>query len=92
MARRFTNVRGVHPGVNVGRIDLAQLNAVSLETRCWDQDKIEAAIQTVRQGKGWLALYTHDVSDDPSPYGSTPAMLDWVLPRGGCGDRRVADA
>jgi peptidoglycan/xylan/chitin deacetylase (PgdA/CDA1 family) len=81
MASRFTNVRGVHPGVNVGRVDLAQLNAVSLETRCWDQDRIEAAIQAVKHAKGWIALYTHDVSDDPSPYGSTPAMLDWVLSR-----------
>jgi peptidoglycan/xylan/chitin deacetylase (PgdA/CDA1 family) len=36
MAPRFSNVRGVHPGVNVGTVDLAQLNAVSLEKRCWD--------------------------------------------------------
>jgi hypothetical protein len=28
-----------------------------------------------------LILYTHDVSDTPSPYGSTPAMLDWALGR-----------
>lgn len=81
MAPRFTNVRGVHPGVNVGTIDLAQLNAVSLEKRCWDQDAIEAAIRRVLDEKGWLVLYTHDVSDDPSPYGSTPAMLDWALSR-----------
>ena len=37
-APRFSNVRGVHPGVNEGRVDLAQLNAVSLESRCWDKD------------------------------------------------------
>ena len=81
MAPRFTNVRGVHPGVNVGTVDLAQLNAVSLEKRCWDQNAIEAAINTVLKNNGWLVLYTHDVSDDPSPYGSTPAMLDWALSR-----------
>ena len=81
MAPRFSNVRGVHPGVNIGTVDLAQLNAVSLEKRCWDQDAIEASIQNVLRNKGWIALYTHDVSDDPSPYGSTPAMLDWALGR-----------
>ena len=81
MAPRFSNVRGVHPGVNVGTVDLAQLNAVSLEKRCWDQGAIEAAINRVLHNKGWLVLYTHDVSDDPSPYGSTPQMLDWALGR-----------
>ena len=81
MAPRFTNLRGVHPGVNVGKVDLAQLNAVSLEKRCWDQNAIEAAINTVLKNNGWLVLYTHDVSDDPSPYGSTPQMLDWALSR-----------
>jgi peptidoglycan/xylan/chitin deacetylase (PgdA/CDA1 family) len=81
MAPRFTNVRGVHPGVNVGTVDLAQLNAVSLEKRCWDQEAVEAAIRRVLDEKGWLVLYTHDVSDDPSPYGSTPQMLDWALGR-----------
>lgn len=80
-APRFSNVRGVHPGVNVGRVDLAQLNAISLEMRCWNQDAIEAAIQRVMHDRGWLVLYTHDVSDAPSPYGSTPQMLDWALGR-----------
>ncbi|MDB5734250.1 MAG: polysaccharide deacetylase [Alphaproteobacteria bacterium] len=78
-APRFTNVRGVHPGVNVGRVDLAQLNTISLESRCWEPEKIEAAIQRVLHDHGWLVLYTHDVSDTPSPYGSTPQMLDWAL-------------
>jgi peptidoglycan/xylan/chitin deacetylase (PgdA/CDA1 family) len=81
MAPRFSNVRGVHPGVNVGRVDLAQLNTISLESRVWNEAYIEAAIQRVRRENGWLVLYTHDVSDDPSPYGSTPAMLDWALAR-----------
>jgi peptidoglycan/xylan/chitin deacetylase (PgdA/CDA1 family) len=78
-APRFSNVRGVHPGVNIGRVDLAQLNTISLESRCWEPEKIEAAIQRVVQEHGWLVLYTHDVSDTPSPYGSTPQMLDWAL-------------
>ena len=78
-APRFTNVRGVHPGVNEGRVDLAQLNAVSLESRCWDRDNIRKAIARVLHNHGWIVLYTHDVSDNPSPYGSTPAMLSDAL-------------
>ena len=79
-APRFSNLRGVHPGVNVGPVDLAQLNAVSLEARCWDKDGIRRAIARVYcTGNGWIALYTHDVSDNPSPYGSTPGMLSEAL-------------
>jgi hypothetical protein len=62
-------------------VDLAQLNAISLEMRCWDQDAIEAAIARVRHENGWAVFYTHDVSETPSEYGSTPGMLDWALSR-----------
>jgi peptidoglycan/xylan/chitin deacetylase (PgdA/CDA1 family) len=80
-ASRFASARGVHPGTNIGRVDLAQLNVISLEARCWDQDAIEAAIQRVLHSNGWLILYTHDVSESPSRFGSTPGMLDWALER-----------
>lgn len=80
-APRFSTVRGVHPGINAGRVDLAQLNTVSLEVRCWDEKAIEAQVQRALHDHGWLIFYTHDVSDRPSEYGSTPQMLDWALSR-----------
>ncbi|HEY5347231.1 MAG TPA: polysaccharide deacetylase family protein [Rhizomicrobium sp.] len=80
-APRFSNARGVHPGVNHGAVDLAQLHAASMESRCWNPDWIEKAISRAKSHDGWLAFYTHDVSDTPSPYGSTPAMLIHVLKR-----------
>jgi peptidoglycan/xylan/chitin deacetylase (PgdA/CDA1 family) len=81
LAPRFSSLRGVHPGINAGRVDLAQLNTISLEMRCWDQERIEAAIQRARHEHAWLVFYTHDVSEAPSGYGSTPTMLDWALSR-----------
>ena len=80
-APRFTNARGVHPGVNHGAVDLAQLRAVSMERRCWNPQWIETAIRRAKARDGWLAFYTHDVSESPGPYGSTPAMLTHVLER-----------
>jgi peptidoglycan/xylan/chitin deacetylase (PgdA/CDA1 family) len=80
-APRFATSRGVHPGINAGRVDLAQLNTVSLEVRCWNEKAIEASIQRALHDHGWLIFYTHDVSDAPTEYGSTPEMLDWVLSR-----------
>jgi len=78
---RFKSARGTHRGVNIGRVDLSQLNVVSLESRCWNEKTIEADIQRVMHCNGWLIFYTHDVSDAPSRYGSTPAMLNWALGR-----------
>jgi peptidoglycan/xylan/chitin deacetylase (PgdA/CDA1 family) len=80
-ASHFASARGTHCGINVGCVDLAQLNVISLEARLWDQDAIETAIRRVMHSNGWLILYTHDVSETPSRYGSTPGMLDWALER-----------
>jgi len=80
-ASRFESARGTHCGINIGRVDLAQLDVVSLETRCWNEKAIEVAIHRVLHSHGWLILQTHDVSDTPTPFGSTPKMLDWALGR-----------
>jgi peptidoglycan/xylan/chitin deacetylase (PgdA/CDA1 family) len=78
-APRFACLRGVHPGVNAGRVDLAQLKTISLETRCWNKAEIKSAIGRALKDRGWLIFYTHDISDRPSAYGSTPEVLDWAL-------------
>jgi peptidoglycan/xylan/chitin deacetylase (PgdA/CDA1 family) len=80
-APRFASLRGVHPGINAGYVDLAQLNTISLERRCWNEKTIGTAIQRALHDHGWLIFHTHDVSEVPSEYGLTPAMLDWVLSR-----------
>ena len=79
MGRRFASARGIRPGVNAGRIDLAQLRAVPLEHRRWRPEEIAAAVERATASNGWLVLFTHDVCDAPSPFGCTPAMLEAVL-------------
>jgi peptidoglycan/xylan/chitin deacetylase (PgdA/CDA1 family) len=79
-APRFASLRGVHPGVNRGTVDLAQLSTVSLEARIFSQAKVDAAIAKVKSG-GWLVFHTHDVDASPTPYGTTPEALDWTLAR-----------
>lgn len=75
----FATARGVQGGVNAGVVDLAQLRGEPLERRSWSPERIEARVaETVAKG-GWLVLFSHDVSDDPSPYGCTPAMLEHAL-------------
>ncbi len=79
MGKLFATARGIRPGVNAGRIDLAQLLAVPIEHRRWKPDEIRLAVEDARARNGWLILFTHDVSDDPSPFGCTPAMLTEVM-------------
>lgn len=80
-APRFTNARGVHPRLNRGRADLALLNAISMETRCWDAAAIRQAITRARHDCAWIVFYTHGVSEEPGEYDSTPAMLTEILGR-----------
>jgi peptidoglycan/xylan/chitin deacetylase (PgdA/CDA1 family) len=81
MAERFATARGIAKGVNAGTIDLAELKAIPLEARRWRPDEIDAAIARAKASTGWIVFFTHDVSDEPSPFGATPQMLEWVLER-----------
>jgi peptidoglycan/xylan/chitin deacetylase (PgdA/CDA1 family) len=76
---RFPTSRGIRRGVNAGVIDLAQLKAIGLEHKAWNPRAIERAIASAVRRRGWIIFFTHDVSDDPSPYGVTPRMLDHLL-------------
>jgi len=80
-AGRFSNVRGVHPKLNSGRVDLALLNAISMETRCWDSAAIREAVTRARHDCAWIIFYSHGVSETPGEYDSTPDMLSEVLGR-----------
>jgi peptidoglycan/xylan/chitin deacetylase (PgdA/CDA1 family) len=78
-ARRYANARGVHPGINMGVADLADLRAISIECRSWDTARITRAIATAKANCGWIIFYTHGIGDAPSEYDSTPAMLENIL-------------
>jgi hypothetical protein len=42
---------------------------------------LAAAIARALHNNGWISFYTHEVSESPSAYGATPAMLTEVLDR-----------
>lgn len=77
--QRFPVSRGIRAGVNGRTLDLGQLRAVPLEARSWTAEGVERQVEVARQTRGWIVFFSHDVSDDPSPYGATPAMLEHAL-------------
>ena len=76
---RYPSARGIHPGVNGRDSDLSQLKAIALERRSWRPDVVERWVETARAEQAWLVFFTHDVGEDPSPYGCTQAMLEHAL-------------
>jgi peptidoglycan/xylan/chitin deacetylase (PgdA/CDA1 family) len=79
IANRFGLGRGVRDGVNAGRADRANLQAIGLESRRLPGYDLEALMAETAERRGWLIAYGHDVMDRPTPYGCRPEDLDRVL-------------
>lgn len=77
---RFYSARGVLPGHNVGRVDLAQLRAHALFGEKWSA-RVATAMKRAAKRKAWLILFTHDIADTPSPWGTRGHDLEAVLKR-----------
>jgi peptidoglycan/xylan/chitin deacetylase (PgdA/CDA1 family) len=75
---RFACARGILPGVNHGRVDLAQLHAYAMFGEGW-LERLRAGLNSGARRKGWVIAFTHDVADSPSPWGTRSADLDTVL-------------
>lgn len=73
--RRFQTCRGVYDGINAGRMDFADLRAFKLNPARDDATFVSSLIAQAKARNGWLILYTHDVSDTPTPWGCRPDQL-----------------
>ncbi|HVW86805.1 MAG TPA: hypothetical protein VHB50_19100, partial [Bryobacteraceae bacterium] len=74
----YKTCRTIEPGINTDPIDLGFLRAY----RVYSSSRIDAlkrVIQANQRNKGWLCLYTHDISPEPSPWGCTPEQFRAVV-------------
>jgi peptidoglycan/xylan/chitin deacetylase (PgdA/CDA1 family) len=71
--------RGTHKGINGPDVDLNFLRANQLYGGVEEVGRVKELVSANREQKGWLIFYTHDVSEKPSPYGCTPALLAEAL-------------
>jgi peptidoglycan/xylan/chitin deacetylase (PgdA/CDA1 family) len=72
---RFATCRGIYPGINAGRIDTGLLKAVPLYSNELDVGRADRWIAAAVEKAGWLIFFTHDVSDNPTPFGVTEPLL-----------------
>lgn len=73
--------RSVQAGINAGRMDLDFIKAVEISARIMDAERLDRWLDQVEAARGWLVFFTHDVSDTPSVYGTSLAMLARVVER-----------
>lgn len=72
---KFETCRGVMPGHNTSRSDSMQLYAMELTPDDATTDRAIYAIETALSRPVWLNIFTHDVRQSPSQFGTTPASL-----------------
>jgi peptidoglycan/xylan/chitin deacetylase (PgdA/CDA1 family) len=78
-ARHFLCCRAGGQAFNSGTADLARLSAYFLEKSRDNWQAVRDIIDQNRQARGWLIFATHDIADDPSPYGCTPRFFEDVV-------------
>jgi hypothetical protein len=79
MAKHFICCRGGGQTFNTGQLDLNYLAAYFLEKSQNNFDEVRDIIDYNRQAKGWLIFGTHDVVDQPSPFGCSPGFFEAVV-------------
>ena len=79
--RHFAGCRGGGQSCNVGEIDLNYMQAFFLEQSRYTPSTIWELIERNCEKNGWLIFATHDVSDQPTRFGSTPKLFEAVVKR-----------
>lgn len=79
VAQEFRACRGGGQKINHGRIDLNVLSAYFLDRRREDLDRVKSVIDENADIRGWLIFGTHDVCENPSPFGCTPDYFEAVV-------------
>jgi glycosyltransferase involved in cell wall biosynthesis/peptidoglycan/xylan/chitin deacetylase (PgdA/CDA1 family) len=79
IAPHFLSCRGGGQTANIGKIDLNLLSAYFLERSRGNVQTVRDLIDRNRRMPGWLIFATHDIADNPTPYGCTPEFFEDVV-------------
>jgi len=79
VARHFLCCRAGGQAINVNGVDLNHLSAYFLEKSRHDIQAVKDVIDQNGKQRGWLIFATHDVAENPTPYGCTPEFFQEVV-------------
>jgi len=71
LSEKFTSMRGIQDGAHYGSADLNELKSQAIDTKP-NFDKALNIINGFNARPGWLVLFTHDITENPSEWGCTP--------------------
>jgi peptidoglycan/xylan/chitin deacetylase (PgdA/CDA1 family) len=81
LRRRFEILRGIKEPHRLDRFDSTHVDAGGLEMRREGSIDWPRLIAETARTRGWLVLFTHGVTDNPTPYDTTPLALRRILSR-----------
>ena len=81
LAPKFLTGRGVLPGLNLGTVDRLQLRAVELDQSSTAESRAFAMLDKAIETNAWLIFFSHDVSNEPTDFGTTPDLLEALCKR-----------
>jgi peptidoglycan/xylan/chitin deacetylase (PgdA/CDA1 family) len=81
LERMFAGCRSTEFGINKDIAELGRLLAIRLYSNLLKPERIARLIYEAACPNSWLIFYTHDVSQQPSKYGCTPALLEYAVAR-----------
>ncbi|MEO9969075.1 MAG: polysaccharide deacetylase family protein [Hyphomonadaceae bacterium] len=87
---KFLTARGIRTGINAKGADRMQLTAVELKPDTATTAQALAAIERANTTPAWLHIFTHDITANPSPFGTTPQELKKIVKKARDSGIRVA--
>jgi len=79
VAEHFACCRGGGQTLNAGTADLNFLSAFFMEKCRNNPDTLKDLIDQNRRARGWLIFATHDICEDPTPWGCTPDFFEDIV-------------
>ncbi|WP_051279656.1 polysaccharide deacetylase family protein [Hellea balneolensis] len=78
LASKFLGSRGIRSRESTDDVDLNQIRSNRLYAG-QDFDTLMEQIKRISDKPGWLPIFTHDIRDNPSPFGCTPQQMLHVI-------------
>jgi len=79
LSSQFDACRGAFAGINTKKFDLSLLSCVSLEEKILNEKSVTQWINQAIKERAWLILLTHDIQDNPTPFGVTPRFYESLI-------------
>jgi peptidoglycan/xylan/chitin deacetylase (PgdA/CDA1 family) len=79
VAKRFAVARGLRYGSNGKVVDLSELRTIGINSRYFDRDRLRSEVKRAAAERKWIVFTTHDVTEQPSPWGCKPSEFQFVV-------------